>query len=93
MKMTQLEQYFQAAKASRYKYVAVKVHMDGFPQDEIIINPIENFESKLEYYKKTYDENCVHKFSPNISIVDVDYEDVVDALKFFVNDEIRRFCK
>ena len=84
--MQDLEKAFQEAKEGNFKFIGIKVHMEGFLADEIIINPIENFESKLEYYKKTYDENCNHKFAQGISIVAVDYEDFVDALEFFIED-------
>lgn len=81
--MNELESAFEDAKEGKFKFIAVKIHIDGLPEDEIIINPMKNFEIKLEYYKNNYDENCNHKFSKGISIVGVDYEDYVDSLIFF----------
>ena len=74
---------FTKAIKESYPLVAVKIHMEGFPKDEIIINELENAEKKLEYYVNTYDDNLVHKHSSGIQIVDVDYADYVDELKWF----------
>ena len=59
LKIKNLENCFQSAKELGYNYVAVKVDMQGFEKPEIIINSKENFEEKLEYYKKAYDENLI----------------------------------
>lgn len=81
--MDVLEAAFADAKNVESNFVAVKIQMDGFPEAEIIVNPFENIDSKLEYYKKTYDENCNHKFAPGIKIVDVafgcDWETIIDS--------------
>ena len=84
--MKELEKAFADAKTGEFKYIAVQVHIDGFPEDEIIINKTANFDSKLKYYQASYDSNCEHMTGAPVSIVDVDYEDYVDALKFFVED-------
>lgn len=73
MKMTELTQLFNEAIEAKAKYVAVRIQMEDFPEDEIIINPNENIVGKLAYYEKTYDENCVHKFSPTIKITGAGY--------------------
>lgn len=71
--MEHLVAAFQEAKERKASYVAIKVRMDGFPEDEIIINKYANIDSKLEYYKKTYDEDLNHKFSKGIKIIDFTY--------------------
>lgn len=80
--MDGLKEAFSNAKNVESNFVAVKIQMDGFPEPEIIVNPNENIDSKLEYYKKTYDENCNHKFAPGIKIVEVafgcDWETIFD---------------
>lgn len=68
LKMEHLVNTFHAAKDSGARFVAIVIQMEGFQEDEIIVNPSENFESKLAYYQKTYDENLQHKFAPGISI-------------------------
>lgn len=45
--------------------------MEGFKVDEVIINRAENFEEKLNYYKRTYNNNGTHKFAKGISISDI----------------------
>lgn len=73
--MTNLENCFTNAIDFGSTFVGVKIEMSGFPQPEVIINPAENIESKLEYYKKTYDENLNHKHAPGIKIVGFTYGD------------------
>jgi hypothetical protein len=68
-----LEICFNEAKEREMKFVGVVIEMDGFPQAEVIINPAANIDSKLEYYKKTYDENLSHKFAPGIKIIGFSY--------------------
>ncbi len=85
MKMIELEEIFEDAKENYY-YVAVVIEMEGFPQPELIINTEDNFESKLEYYKKTYDENCNHKFAKGISIVGAECSDYMEDLEALLDD-------
>lgn len=73
--MTNLENCFTNAIDFGSTFVGVKIEMSGFKQPEVIINPAENIESKLEYYKKTYDENLNHKHAPGIKIVGFTYGD------------------
>lgn len=69
--MKDVEFLFKAATYFERPYVGMLVKMEGFPKEEIIINPVENADAKIEYYKKTYDEDLQHKFSPGISITKV----------------------
>ncbi len=64
-----LEKCFNEANNEGSEYVAVVIRMEGFPEDEVIINDHYNIASKLDYYKKTYNEDLVHKYAPGISIV------------------------
>jgi len=68
-KISQLEQCFEAAKESNSLYVAVKIQMQGFEKPEVIVNEKENFDTKLAYYKKAYDEDLVLKTFKGIKIV------------------------
>lgn len=49
--------------------LSVLIDMPGFESPEMITNPPENIEKKIEYYKATYDENCNHKHAKGIRIV------------------------
>ncbi len=68
-------------------YIVMRIDMDGFPSPEIIINPINNFKDKMEYIKKTYNDDLTHKYSSGIKISDFDLaylkeglDDVVEGL-------------
>jgi hypothetical protein len=45
------------------------IEMPDFEEPEMIINPVVNLEKKLDYYKKTYDENLEHKYAKGIRII------------------------
>jgi len=61
-----IENFFNGAN----EFVGVLLTIPNAPGYEVIINPKENFKEKLAYYKKTYDENGVHKHVSEIRIVD-----------------------
>ncbi len=71
--MTELENIFQEAKKKDAKYVMVKIAMQGFEKPEVIVNPKENIDSKLEYYKKAYKEDLHLKTFDGIQIVEAGY--------------------
>ncbi|MGE6365187.1 hypothetical protein ACQKD9_15535 [Bacillus paramycoides] len=64
---------FNEALSEEANYVAVQIEMDGFPSDEVIINDKHNIESKLKYYKKTYNEDLEHRYASGIRIVGYAY--------------------
>lgn len=61
---------FQKAKEDKKKYIGILVHMENFPECEVIINRFENIDYKINYWCRVYDEKLQHKFSPDISIVE-----------------------
>ncbi|PEX80708.1 hypothetical protein [Bacillus cereus] len=69
-----LEQCFNEVASEGAEYVAVQIEMDGFPGDEVIINGKKNMDTKLEYYKKTYNEDLEYKYAPGIRIVEFTYD-------------------
>ena len=71
--MSELENIFQEAKKKDAKYVMVKIAMQGFEKPEVIVNPKENIDSKLEYYKKAYKEDLHLKTFDGIQIVEAGY--------------------
>lgn len=60
---------FNTAILGGDRFVAIKVRMEGFEQDEVIINERSNFQAKLAYYQQAYDDDLNHKYSKGISIV------------------------
>ena len=75
MKIENLEKCFYEASRQDKKYVGVKIQMQGFSKPEIIINENENFDSKLDYYKKAYNEDLTLKTFNGIKIVGFTYGD------------------
>lgn len=68
MNIELLEKTFNEAK-ERECCICVEVTIPGQNDTELIINKFESLDNKLEYYKKTYDENLVHKNCSEIKIV------------------------
>jgi hypothetical protein len=71
--LEELEKCFNEAVNEEAEYVAVQIEMDGFPSDEVLINDKHNIDSKLAYYKKTYNEDLEHRYTPGIRIVGFAY--------------------
>lgn len=86
MNMLSLQYVFEKAIRDNSEYVAVKVMMTGFEGCEIIINPTENFNAKLEYYKKAYNEDLTLKTFNGIKIVNVAYGSLSDIEKALKED-------
>lgn len=84
MKKEHLIKCFALAEEYGFDYVAVKIQMKGFELPEIIINPRENFNEKLNYYVNNYDADLTLKSYSGIKIVDATYgriEDIVNFMK------------
>ena len=75
MTIDNLERCFNKAKFMEIKYVGVKIAMEGFTKPEIIINESENFDSKLAYYKKAYNEDLTLKAFNGIRIIGFTFGD------------------
>ncbi|HDR4724626.1 hypothetical protein J0835_11095 [Bacillus cereus group sp. Sample62] len=73
MTLEELEKCYNKAFIEGAEYVAVQIEMDGFHSDEVIIDDKYSIDSKLKYYKKTYNENLEHRWIPGIRIVGFAY--------------------
>lgn len=84
-KMIKLEACFIVAKDTNQKFIGVLVQIEGFPEAELIINKNQNFESKLAYYKKAYNEDLTLKSFNGIKIIGYAFgenlNDIYDYLK------------
>lgn len=49
--------------------IAVEITVPGQETTEVIITRAENLENKLEFYKKAYDENCIHCMNKEVRII------------------------
>ncbi|ALS22113.1 hypothetical protein [Paenibacillus naphthalenovorans] len=72
---------FDAATVNGDRFVGLKIQMSGFEKDEIIINERENFQAKLEYYQRVYDEDLNHKFSQGIKILGITSANSFDEIQ------------
>ena len=68
-RLIDLEYFFMFAKNNGLD-VGIKLQMPGQKDHEIIMNYNSSIDTKLEYYKKTYDNNLVHKNCKEIKIID-----------------------
>lgn len=59
---------FDTAKLTKLD-IAVEVTIPGQETTEVIINRNENLDNKLEFYKKAYDEHCIHCMNKEVRIV------------------------
>lgn len=73
LKMRDLEACVAQAKAYGMSFIGVAFELPGTEDVEFIINPSCNFDTKLKYYKETYDEDLNHKKAPGVKIVDFTY--------------------
>lgn len=68
-----LETVFAQAIQYKANYIGVRIQMQGYDEPEVIINPRENFETKLEYYKKAYNDDLTLKTFNGIKIIGCEY--------------------
>ena len=81
--LKKLESVFQKAIIDDYALVGVEIQIAGNPDTEIIINKSRSFKSKLDYYLDKYAEDGCMKVNAAIRIIDVDYADYIDEMKWF----------
>jgi hypothetical protein len=70
-------------KAINENYSIVGVALSKDDGLEYVITRTSNLEKKLKYYVDNYIENGYNKFNSGEKIVDIDYADYVDELKWF----------
>ena len=68
-----LELIFETAKQEGYSLIGVRIRTKGNISDEVIINKKESFDNKLEYYRKSYNDNLVLNAYNGIRIVGIVY--------------------
>lgn len=77
-----LEKCFYDASQAGDEYVGVKIEMQGFPEPEIVINKSSNFDEKLAYYKKTYNEDLTLKSFNRTKIIGFASGDTFDEIEY-----------
>lgn len=79
--MNDLVTCFQEAIKQKAEYLAVVIETRGSKDTEVIINPFVNFEAKLEYYRKAYNDDLVLKTFDGIRIIDFTYADCYEDIE------------
>ena len=75
-----LEIMYEKAKMLQVSYIGIVVKtLNG--RCELIVNTLENFEDKMEYYKSAYNEDLTLKSNRNIRIVDFEYSILFGTLE------------
>ena len=69
MTLSKLENCFKVAKETNQKFVGVLIQMQGFSKPELIVNENDNFENKIAYYSKAYNEDLTLKTFNGIKII------------------------
>lgn len=64
--------YLDSAVSQEWDYFSVTIKTEGSNDNEVIINPMSNYETKRAYYDKAYDDNLVLKSFSGIKIVGYD---------------------
>lgn len=81
LKKEDLINCFEQAKKVNAVYIGVVIETRGSKGSEVIINPRENFESKLEYYKNAYNDDMILKTYDGICITKIDYGNTFQQLE------------
>lgn len=79
--MNELENCFNAAKEKGAEYIGLAITLRGTNKKEVIINPKENFDIKLAYYKNAYSDVLDLKNVDGISIVGFTYGNSFDEIE------------
>lgn len=85
MNKSELISIFIEAKMRGMDFVGVSIKTPTLTSPEIIINPFDNLEAKLDYYITAYDDNLHLKACNTIQITNIAYAnnlvDLMDRLK------------
>jgi len=84
--MDGFEAYLLEALENETPWMYVLVEMPNTSDEEIIINPITNFEEKLEFYKKQYDAEMKHKYVEGLRIVGYGFCESLAEIEERIND-------
>lgn len=72
----ELEQIFNEAYESDYNSIAIEMTIPHRTETEIVFHRRQTIFNRLNYYKRTFDENLKHKRVDGISIVSVGFGDL-----------------
>lgn len=76
-----LEYCFSHAIADGANFVGVMIQLPNMSQPEVIINPIDNLPSKMEYYFNNYNDNLELIANPDVKIIGLTYGDTYEEIQ------------
>lgn len=74
-KFSELEDIFNEALKEHAQTVAVELTIPGQRDTEFIVNRYRSIRNKLNYYRRTYNEDLIHNKVPSIKIVSAGWGD------------------
>lgn len=74
-KISELEDIFNEALKEHAQTVAVELTIPGQRDTEFIVNRYRSIRNKLNYYRRTYNEDLIHNKVPSIKIVSAGWGD------------------
>jgi hypothetical protein len=89
-KKEKITDIFNTAIINKNEYIAVAVETRGSNDIEIIINPNSNFEKKLSYYTRSYNDDMVLNTYDGIKVVAAitfDYDMYVESVQDYLMSE------
>lgn len=81
----ELIEAFELAFSDDAKYVFLEMQLPLHPATELIINPIENAEKKLEYILHVYDDELLGLHAP-VSIISFGFVENLSQLEYTRNN-------
>lgn len=73
--MKTLNDLLKEGTLSKRKFMVIVVKVEGCKAPEVIVNHRVNFEEKLTYYSKAYNDDLTLKANSKIRITDFDFCD------------------
>lgn len=83
-----LEEFYKLGMKNKVGFIGMQILAKGCNKPEIIINPTENFQQKLDYIRNAYDEDLRLKACKDIKIVALVCGNNFDELEKALNTNI-----
>lgn len=84
--MIDLLDCLQEAMANSATYIGVLIEIPNLPDNELIVNTLNNINEKMDYYMKNYNDDLTLKYARHIRIVDFAWghslDDVCEVLNY-----------
>lgn len=85
LSMEALVDAIKAHTIANTKYMAIKVTIPGADKCEVLINPLDNFETKKAFFEGAYTEDLKHKHAP-LKMVDYYFGNSYNDIEYHLAD-------